>query len=296
DELPSAFIAGVKDRLTEAFPQAVLFGEVWEDASNKIAYGKRRSYYLGKELDGVMNYPLRKGILSYLTEGKIEDLSYYMEEVLPNMPKRVADAAMNLLGTHDTCRVLTALGGVSPEGKTNDQLARLRMTPAERKKGIRRLICAYGILATLPGIPCVYYGDEAGLEGYSDPFNRMPFPWNNMEKELLSFYRFVGTLRQENKIYEKGECRVLNLTPDAFVFLRTDGSTAFATVFVHENSRFSLSLPDSAVCVLSSCPDPYSSGKSAAGPNVLPGNVSVFKGTQNLFISWAESFFGKEAF
>ena len=219
DELESDFISAIKDRLCERCEDAILYGEVWEDASNKIAYSRRCRYYLGDELDGVMNYPLRTGILRYLREKDTSALAYYFGEILPNMPKRAADAAMNLLGTHDTLRVLTALGGESAEGKSNERLSTLRMTKEARARAVSMLKMAYLIAATVPGIPAIYDGDEVGVEGYNDPFNRTPFPWHHMEEELLSHYRMMARVRKDS-VYRKGELRLLHLSRELLIFSR----------------------------------------------------------------------------
>ena len=249
DELDSDFIAAIKRRLCEHSPDAILYGEVWEDASNKIAYSRRCRYYLGDELDGVMNYPLRTGILRYVREKDPSALRYYFFEVLPNMPKRIADAAMNLLGTHDTLRVLTALGGPSPDGKTNDELVSLRMSESERKRAVKRLFAAYLIAATVPGVPAVYYGDEVGVEGYSDPFNRTPFPWHRMDEELLSHYRAVAKLRK-SPVYRDGEMRLYSLENDRLIFSRIKGKQALLTLYYNGESSLSVRLPEGARVLL----------------------------------------------
>ena len=246
DELDGSFIASIKQRLCESVPDAVLYGEVWEDASNKIAYDRRTSYYSGAELDGVMNYPLRTGLLSYLRNGDAQALSYYLGEVLPNMPKWAADLAMNLLGTHDTVRVLTALGGVPHEGKSNDELAHLRMTAGERARAIRLLRLAYLVAATLPGVPSVYYGDEVGLEGYFDPFNRRPFPWHAIDEELLSWYRMLAEVRK-HPVYREGELRLLHLDGKALLFVREgEGEYALTACNNDEERQMHLTLSHSA--------------------------------------------------
>ena len=245
DELESDFIAAIKDRLCEKSEDAILYGEVWEDASNKIAYSRRCRYYLGEELDGVMNYPLRTGILRYLRYHDTSALSYYFGEVLLNMPKTAADAAMNLLGTHDTVRVLTALGGEEPEGKSNDELATLRMSPAARCRAVALLKAAYLIAATVPGVPAVYYGDEAGLEGYSDPFNRMPFPWSKMDESLLSYYRMMARVREDG-LYRDGEMRLLRLDESLLAFSRENEQFAAVTVLNNGEQPITLLLPDGA--------------------------------------------------
>lgn len=248
DELESDFIASIKERLAEKRADAVLYGEVWEDASNKIAYSRRCKYYLGDELDGVMNYPLRTGILRYLREKDPSALAYYFGEVLPNMPKRAADAAMNLLGTHDTLRVLTALGGETPEGKNNDTLSALRMSKTDRRKALSMLKAAYLIAATVPGIPAVYYGDEVGVEGYSDPFNRTPFPWHSIEQELLRHYRRMGEIRKDS-LYKDGEFRLLSLTDSFLAFSREDETFSSLTLVNNGKDALRVSLPKDA-CVL----------------------------------------------
>ncbi len=230
DELSDEFVAGIKARLVETTPDAILYGEVWEDASNKIAYGRRRAYYQGRELDGVMNYCLRTGIIQYIRHHSTEALRYALCEVMPNAPKRVQDVQMNLFGTHDTERILTALAAPERGARGNDELAIYRMPPALRKEGIKRLMCAYLIMATLPGVPLIYYGDEIGMEGYSDPFNRMPLPWHAADEELLSFYRAVGALRRGNPVYRDGAFTLLYLSEELLAFSREDDRCCYVTI------------------------------------------------------------------
>ena len=229
DELSDDFIADIKRTLTKSNSHTLLYGEVWEDASNKIAYDQRKRYYLGGELDGVMNYPLRTGLLTYLKEGNTDALSYALLTVTANAPKRIADAQMNLLGTHDTERVLTVLGGRNGDGLPNDELANLRMSEEQQKLAKERLKMAYTALATLPGIPTIYYGDEAGLEGYHDPFNRMPFPWGREDEELLTHYRALGEIRRKYAVYHEGELVPLRLDASLFVFARVGVGGVFLT-------------------------------------------------------------------
>lgn len=231
DELPDAFISEIKLVLNRYNKQSILYGEVWEDASNKIAYDIRKHYYLGDELDGVMNYPLRNGIINYIKSKDVSALDYALNTVMPNMPKRIRDSAMNLLGTHDTERILTALGGKSAESLANSELLTLRMTSKERELAEKRLIAAYTILTTLPGIPTIYYGDEAGMEGYSDPFNRRPYPWGRENKKILEHYKRIGKIRTENSVYKDGDFILLHLSEDMLIFERIKGEQHFITAF-----------------------------------------------------------------
>lgn len=246
DELSDDFIAEIKKRLA-AYGESVLYGEVWEDASNKIAYGKRKRYYLGSELDGVMNYPIRRGLIDYITKGETAALRYALTEVMYNAPKRIRDAEMNLIGSHDTVRIITALAGESPDGHTNRYLSSKRLTEGERELGIKRLIAAYTVLATIPGIPTVYYGDEAGLEGYGDPFNRMPYPWGKEEKRLLNHYRAVGRLRRESSVYKAGVFRLYRLSEDVLLFSRGERDKLYVTAYNNSSFPFKISF-EKAVC------------------------------------------------
>ena len=230
DELSDDFIAKIKIKLSAYSSQNLLYGEVWEDASNKIAYDQRKRYYLGEELDGVMNYPLRTGIISYLKNKSTNELNYALTDVIFNSPKRIRDMQMNLLGTHDTERIITVLAGESHEGKRNCELAYVKMTEEEKLRGIALLKMAYTILATVPGLPTVFYGDEAGLEGYKDPFNRRPFPWNNINTEILDHYKKIGSIRKNNPVYKDGEFSLLWLDKDSLVFERYSENERLFTV------------------------------------------------------------------
>ncbi len=240
DELSDDFVADIKKTFASG-GETVLYGEVWEDASNKIAYGKRKHYYLGRELDGVMNYPLRAGIIDYFTGNGAEKLRYALCEVLINSPDRIMHAQMNLLGTHDTERILTVLSGASVEGKSNAELSKLRMSKEERKLSREKLIAAYTLLGTLPGIPVVFYGDEAGLEGYNDPFNRMPYPWGKEDKNLISHYKKIGRIRKtHNDAYSNGAFKLLYLTDNLLAFSRKGRICTYVTLYNNKNNKITL--------------------------------------------------------
>ena len=236
DELSDDFIAQIKKRLNSHNSESVLYGEVWEDASNKKAYDKRKQYYLGSELDGVMNYPVRTGIIDFLTANDYSTLAYALTDIIDNAPARIRNMQMNLLGTHDTARILTVLGGERSDGRSNEYLSKKKMNDLERGTAKRRLRMAYTILATIPGIPSVFYGDEAGLEGYSDPFNRMPYPWGREDVKLVEYFREIGRIRRENDVYKEGDFNLLYLDSSTLVFERFDDCRAYIT-FVNNSKQ-----------------------------------------------------------
>lgn len=246
DELSDDFISKIKSRLSKNNKDNILYGEVWEDASNKISYGNRRKYYLGRELDGVMNYPLRSGIIDFLCGRGKEKLAYALTDVTANTPVHILHNQMNLLGTHDTERILTVLGGEDREGKSNKELSTLKMNNGRRSYAVNKLMSAYTVLATVPGIPTIFYGDEAGLEGYGDPFNRMPYPWGKEDQRLLRHYKAIGEIRKSNEVYKEGGFKLLCLDENLLIFSRTDGKYAFITVVNNSDSELHLSFEDTA--------------------------------------------------
>ncbi|MBQ8382721.1 MAG: glycoside hydrolase family 13 protein [Clostridia bacterium] len=222
DELDRTLLEDIYHAAHTEKPNAAVYGEVWEDASNKIAYSTRRRYFRGHGLDAVMNYPLKEGVIDFIRTGCRERLFEATAGLYSHYPKATSDLLMNFLGTHDTERVLTVLGGIGEEGRPNDVLATARMPDDLRRRAVALLKLAFTLVATLPGIPCVYYGDEAGMEGYHDPFNRMPYPWGREEQTLVAHYAALGKLRAEHReLFGKGYLRVREDTPEGvFAFER----------------------------------------------------------------------------
>jgi len=223
DELSDGFLDALRTRVRTSDPQAVIYGEVWENATNKIAYGKRRRYLCGTQLDSVMNYPLKNAVISYIRDGDHRALRECIHTIYRQYPKESADVLMNFLGTHDTVRILTELGGEPAEGKSNAELAAMRMTEEQRRMAAERLKIAYQLVSVMPGLPCIFYGDEAGLEGYGDPFCRRPFPWGHEDQQLTAFYREVGRLHRSYPVFRDGYVRLLWADSGIAAVLRYNG-------------------------------------------------------------------------
>lgn len=231
DELPDGFIDHLNRAVKAHDPDALVLGEVWEDASNKTAYGVRRRYLLGGQLDSVMNYPFRDAILGFLRGEHASLMMDRIETVVENYPPQVLHILMNHIGTHDTERALTVLGGEPAGGHGREWQSRQRMTPDQREIALERLRLAALLQYTLPGVPCVYYGDEAGMEGYRDPFNRACYPWGHEDEDLIAWYRYIALLRREqNDILREGKLRSIYAHGDILSFERyietPEGETA----------------------------------------------------------------------
>ncbi len=204
DELPDAFIDSLSASAKRQKEDAIVLGEVWEDASNKTAYGVRRRYLLGGQLDSVMNYPFRDAILGFLTGANAEDMMEIILSVLENYPPQVVRLLMNHIGTHDTERAITVLAGEPMANRGREWQWDVKMTKEQWKTGLKKMRLASLMQYTLPGVPCIYYGDEAGVEGYRDPFNRTGYPWGSENKELLAWYEKLGALRTSHPVFREG--------------------------------------------------------------------------------------------
>ena len=206
DELPDEFLKLLYDRVKQINPDALVLGEVWEDASNKRAYDRRRTYFTNAELDSVMNYPFRTAILNFMRgfdSGRgFQDA---VMSIVENYPPEVVACNMNLLGTHDTPRILTAL--VDDFNGSREEKAKRHLSKHQREVAFERLLMASFLQYTLPGCPSIYYADEAGMEGYRDPFNRRPYPWGREDMEMMDHYLRLGKLRKSCEVLRLGDIR-----------------------------------------------------------------------------------------
>ena len=222
DELPDDFVAGVHAAAREEKPSAVVIGEVWEDGSTKIAYGVRRKHLLGRHCDGLMNYPFRNAAIDFFTGGDAANFVREMETLRENYPPFAFYSAMNSLGTHDTPRILTLLGAEEGDKhQSKDWKASFRMDPDRLHIARERLKAAAVLLFAFPGSPTVYYGDEAGMEGFEDPFNRRTYPWGKEDTNLISWYRALGNLRKTSMALRKGDIQYLEGSGCVLAFTRS---------------------------------------------------------------------------
>lgn len=197
DELPDSFIVKLRAAVKRTNPDGLLLGEVWEDASNKISHGGRRRYLLGDELDSVMNYPFRSAIIDFMKTANAEKFMDSVMTVCENYPPQVLDCLMNHLGTHDTERILSVLGGQDGDNIGRDKQFAMNLDEKQLENAEKLLKQAVIIQYTLPGVPCIYYGDEMSTQGLKDPFNRTFFPWDKPKGELWKLYKRMGQLRKE---------------------------------------------------------------------------------------------------
>ncbi len=222
DELSDSFLDEFRTAVKNANPDAIIIGEVWENAADKIAYEKRRRYFRGKQLDSVMNYPFRAAIIEFALKGDGEFLARTLTEIYASYPKFVSDSLMNIIGTHDTDRILTVLGDKKYREMSNTALSTHVMSETERKQAVSLLKMCATVQYTVYGVPSLYYGDEAGVEGGRDPFCRRTYPWGRENGELLEHYRRLGELRRD-PVFAKGDFAVVESGEGYIIYERNEG-------------------------------------------------------------------------
>lgn len=196
DELSTPFVRKIRTAAKRVSNEIAVIGEVWEDASTKESYGEKRTYLLGKELDGVMNYPFRTAILNAIRKKDGIEFKNAVLTIMENYPKATLECCMSLIGTHDTVRVINELAEVKIPQTKQERLDYV-LSDREYERGVRRLKLASALQFFLPGVPTVYYGDEIGMDGFEDPINRRPYAWDNQNTELLEHYKMLGALHKE---------------------------------------------------------------------------------------------------
>ena len=208
DELPDDFIEEIRRAVKRHGSEKYLLGEVWEDATNKWSYGRRRTYLLGKGLDAVMNYPFKDATLAFVKGGDARTAAHDIMRICEHYPAPALHVLMNFMSTHDTVRAITAIAGESCEGRDRYWQSARRLTPEQYENGRRLMTLAYAMIFTLPGIPSIYYGDEIGMQGYKDPFNRAFFDWESRETRIRPVLQNLAALRKSCPAFADGTLAV----------------------------------------------------------------------------------------
>lgn len=237
DELPDQFLNNLRRSVKGFDKNKIVIGEVWEDASNKESYGVKRRYLLGDQLDSVMNYPFREAILNYVSGGNPRDFIYSVMTILEHYPKPTIDVLMNFVSTHDIERAINRLGGEYCDDKSKDWMAERWLTHEQYQRGKELLKAAMALQFFLPGVPSIYYGDEAGLQGYKDPFNRRCYPWGNEDHELIEYVKELSRVRKSIPNMKSGRTYfVINdgqLIDDRIIGFTREGKDKDFIIFVN---------------------------------------------------------------
>ena len=210
---------------------------VWSSAKcgrtrpTKISMGHLRAYCYGHELDSVMNYPFFEAVSEFLL-GREEAaaLNHRLAGLRERYPKPMYYALLNLIGSHDTVRAMSVLAG-APDRDALGRIeqAHVRFTPEQLLSGKKRLKIAALLQIAMPGVPCIYYGDEAGALGMADPFNRATYPWGREDTDLLAYYRLICRARSQYDALKCGFASFAAVGRDVFAVARSieNGCDAF---------------------------------------------------------------------
>lgn len=259
DELPDDFVCELRARAKQVNPDAAVLGEVWEDASHKVAYGQMRTYALGNSLDSVMNYPLRSALLDFFT-GRRDSVSF-MRSILSlyeNYPRPLFYALMNLIGSHDRARAINVLAGLSGEDLPKETWRDLHLDEAHYEMAKKKLIALFALVCALPGMPTIYYGDEAGAQGAGDPYNRGTYPWGREDHELIHAYEQLLARRRNEPLWRRGTLDILAPHPDVLLIVRSveNGRDALGTKAQNGHVLFAVNRGQESVRLLPDLTDP----------------------------------------
>lgn len=249
DELPDEFIRTLRRRLKQLDPEGILLGEVWDDCSNKYGPEGRRGYVNGDELDCAMNYPFTEAAISFLTmRTDAYALDHTLQTLREHYPRLFFEACLNLISSHDILRAATSLSGAPDRNALSRKLqAVYHPSEQDQQRGYLRLILAAALQVALPGVPCVYYGDEAGMTGMGDPFNRGTYPWGSENAEVFAGYSALLRARKESGALKRGLCRMGALSPEVYAVLRwlpESGETALLLINRAEGAQTVTLHPD----------------------------------------------------
>lgn len=242
EQLSDEFIRHAVTAAKKENPEAVVYGEVFVDASSAQTDGGLRSFITDGRLDSVSNYPFKEDILNYVRCGDSGRLNNTVAFVVNNYPKHAVDSLMNVLGNHDTARLMTVLGD---NGEIDSREDKAAATVKNRAETVKLVKLAAALQYTLPGVPCVYYGDEAGMEGFEDPFNRRCYPWGNVDKDLIKWYKKLGAVRaNEREIFAHGRYVGVDANAGIMFFKRKVNDETIYVIVNNSGSEYVPTLPN----------------------------------------------------
>ena len=265
DELPDVFLDDLRTAVKAEKKDAVIIGEVWEDATTKFAYNQRRRYLLGEQLDSVMNYPFADAVLNFVRYANGDAFFDSVMSVIENYPPQVTNVLMNHIGTHDTERAITRLVGENPDGYGRQwQYEHNRLHEYDYLRGISMMKIASLIQFTLPGVPSVYYGDEIGMQGMKDPFNRECMAWDSPNEELHKWYKRLGEIRRGSKVFADGEFVPLYCNHKTIAYVRDDGNNQTLVAINLDDTEADIPVDDS-----------WNNSYTFFGDSVCDGNIHL---------------------
>ncbi|MDO4283598.1 MAG: alpha-amylase family glycosyl hydrolase [Clostridia bacterium] len=250
DEYPLSFILKLFSKVKSISKDKLIIFEVWEHASNKYVYGGLRNYFEGNLCDSVMNYELKNAILSFVCDQNAKFFENVCRSQIQTYPKEARNNMMNIADTHDSIRLITAIGN-KPYVQKGDfrnpailaedrkwQVENMFMSSYDYRAAVTKLKLFAIIQYTVFGNPVIYYGTEVGMEGYLDPTNRRCHIFENGDEDLLDFYKALGKFRTEAIYLASAKMRFLSVDDGVVVYERyTDEKSLIIAVNVSNVTR-----------------------------------------------------------
>ena len=233
-EVPPGFWAKTREEVksikTQTGETPLLLGEIWQDGSQ---------FFMGDSMDSVMNYKLSDTLMHFVMGGKAQDSDDVLTQLRQNYPKQALYDLMNIVDSHDTARAIYIYGG----GK--DGVVQASKSDFDYNLGKSRLKMAVAFEMGYPGMPTIYYADEAGQFGSKDPDCRRTFPWGKEDKELQSFYKKAIAARNNNKnVFASGDIDTILAQDNIYAYQRTavDGSGKLGVVALNNGKAQKVTL------------------------------------------------------
>lgn len=226
DELTDEFIEGIRLAVKRNKEDGFILGEVWKNPMRM-----NRGYIeLGKGMDSVMNYSLIDALIRYFKYNDITKLSYIIKDIKKEYPKDTISTLMNFTSTHDISRAINIFSTYdfqeygewawNPIRNDLEWCKNFNLTNEQYNKGKEMYKAYIFTLAFLPGILSIFYGDEVGLQGIGNLANRKPFPWNNIDYDLLNYFKYIGSIRKEEPFLKEADLNIIDINKDYFMFER----------------------------------------------------------------------------
>lgn len=293
DELPDFFVKELRLAVKEADPDAVIIGEVWEDASNKVAYSQRREYFYGEELDSVMNYPFRNALIdAALCRIDADGFNRRIMSLKENYPAPAYYSTLNIMSSHDVERIVTLMGGVPTRHEVDREYqANFRLDGYALQNALKKTRLVMGIAMTMPGVPCLFYGDELGVQGYGDPFCRSCFPWNGMDwidpdSRMRNWVKDLIRLRKSSTAFSTGDLESIYAIGYTYGYIRTNSEDKYVVIANFDNvprdirldvARYSISELDITIASDSNICQHHTSNDGVFFIDTAPCSLAVYR-------------------
>ena len=217
NEVGHQFWRDFRKAVKEVKPDAYILGEVWHESSIWLE---------GDQFDAVMNYPFTNAVLDFFINRNVdaEQFSFMLGKQLAGYPRQASQVAFNLLDSHDTARLLTLAKG---------------------DKRLMKLAAMFQL--TYSGTPCIYYGDEIGMDGGFDPGCRKCMEWDEekQDKDLFSFYQKLIQIRKDHTALRTGSFQFLTAENNGgkLAYLREDDNESIILFVNNDKAAQSISVP-----------------------------------------------------